>query len=228
MATLKEIIYTIKNLKAGGVQSDDTKLSDANYADIVNYYRSKLIRQGIDRREQLDPMVIQPLYGDDKLGLEVERVVFNRGQPLSGKTVYRTVKKIPRAISTKTTNLVTFVGSNMLGKNFHRVTVNNASLMTKRAITGLEPKWFEFDERIYIITEDPLNRITIQLVAENPSKAKELNGEIDEFDPLNFEYPMSDTMRDSIFKLILDAELKVSSIGTDNINDGLEKTTNEN
>lgn len=222
MATLKEIIYTIKNLKGGGKQSDDTALSDENYVDIINYYRAKLIRQEIDRFQKLDPNTIQPLYG-----LEVERVEFDRGQPLSGKTVFRTKDKIPRAIETTKNNLVTFVGNNLLGKAFQRSTPYKVHFDVARSITGLEPKWFEFDERIYVVTEDPLEKVVIQLVAENPFKVMELNNKIDIFDPYNFEYPMSDTMRDSLYKLILDVELKISAVPTDNLNDGLDMPTAE-
>ena len=227
MATLNDIIYTLKNIKAGGVQSDDTKLSDENYLDIINYYRSKLVRQEIDRKGRLDPLLIQPLYGADRKGLEVERVKFSRGEPLSGRTVFRTIDKIPRAVATTSTNLVTFVGHNLLGKAFQRATPYNVHLLASRALTGLEPKWFEFDERIYIVTEDSLSRIVVQLVAENPMKVFELNEEVDPYNPLNIPYPMSDTMRDSMYKLIADAEYRILGM-TDNINDGLDTTINEN
>jgi hypothetical protein len=226
MAKLNEIIYSLKNIKAGGIQSDDVKLSDENYVDIINYYRAKLIRQAVDRKERLDPLVIQPLYGADRKGLEVERVVFNRGEPLSGKTVFRTKDKLPRAIATAGTNLVTFVGHNLLGKAFQRATPYNVHLLAARTLTGLEPKWFEFDERIYVVTEDSLSRVVVQLVAENPLKVLELNGELNEYNPLDTEYPMSDTLRDSMIKLIADAEYKVLGI-TDDSNDSLDNPTNK-
>lgn len=225
MATLQEIIYSYKNLREGGITSSSTKISDEQVADIVHYYRAKLIRQEIDRGQKLDPQLIQPIYGSDGKGIEVERVKFNRGEPLSGKTVFRTKERIPRAIETNKNNLVTFVGHNLLGRAFQRSTPYKVQLDVNRAITGAEPKWFEFDERIYVITEDPLQYITIQLVAENPSKVVELNGEIDVYQPFNYEYPISATLRDSIFKLMIDAEDKVASIGTDNNNDGLEIAT---
>lgn len=227
MSKLNEIIYSIKNIRAGGIQSDDVKLSDENYIDIINYYRSKLIRQEIDRNMRLDPLLIQPIYGSERKGLEVERVKFNRGEPLSGKTVFRTKIKIPRAISTNGNNLVTFVGHNLLGKSFQRATPYNVHLLVARSLTGLEPKWFEFDERIYVVTEDSLTHIVVQAVVENPLKVFEINGELDAYNPLDIEYPMSDTMRDSMYKLIADAEYKIMGI-TDNINDGLDSPTNEN
>ena len=101
--------------------------------------------------------------------------------------------------------------------------------MVARSITGLEPKWFEFDGRIYVVTEDPLTDIVIQLVAEDPRKIVELNGGGNVFDPLDFEYPLSNTLRDSIYKLMLDVELKISSVPTDMLNDGQNSPTqNEN
>lgn len=211
----------VQNLKSGGIQDDDNKLSDEQVADIISYYRAKLIRQEIDRGMKLDPMVIQPL-----LDLEVERVKFNRGEPLSGVTVFRTINKLPRAISSKGNNLVTFVGHNLLGKAFQRTTPYKAQLDIHRPYTGLNIKWFEFDERLYVITEDSLKHITAQIVAENPTKVLELNGELDIYDPFDYEYPMSTTMLDSLFKLMADAELKYASLPTDDINDGLDEPTN--
>lgn len=223
---LSEIIYGIKNLKSGGIVSDDSKISDEQYADIIAYYRAKLVRQEIDRGGLLDPLLIQHLNGVEGNGLEVERVKFNRGQPLSGKTVFRTKDKLPRAIATTKNNLVTFVGDNLLGKAYQRSTPYKVQLDVTRSITGLVPKWFEFDERIYIINEDPLTNIVVQLVAENPMRVFEFNRELDSYNPFDIEYPMSDTMRDSMYKLIADAEYKILGI-TDDTNDGQDSPTNK-
>lgn len=223
MSTLKSIIYQIQNIRNGGIKSDDTKLSDEQVADIIHNYRAKLIRQEIDRGMKLDPMLIQPL-----LDLEVERVAFDRGQPLSGKTVFRTIKKIPRAIATKGSNLVTFVGDNLLGQAFQRSTPTKAQFDTARPFTGLNPKWFEFNDHIYVITEDSLTDIVVQLVAENPTKVLELTGDLNVFDPFEYEYPLSVTLLDSIFKLMADTELKLSSLPTDTLNDGQEEAINTN
>lgn len=219
MSSYKEAIYTLKNIRAGGKQTDDVVLSDDNYVDILNYYRAKLIRQEIDRGQRLDPSTIQSLSN-----ISVERVVFDRGQPLSGKTVYRTVSKIPKAVETSKNNLVTFVGHNLLGKNFQRSTPYKVQLDIHRALTSSEPKWFEYDERIYVITEDSLQKIMIQLVAENPLRVHELNNTLDIFNPLDTEFPLSDSLRDSIYKLVADAEYKILGI-VDEINDGRENSS---
>ena len=42
---LSEIIYNIKNLMAGGIESDDEDLSNAQLAFIIGYYRAKLLKQ---------------------------------------------------------------------------------------------------------------------------------------------------------------------------------------
>lgn len=221
--TIKEIIYNISNLKAGGVKSDDVKLSDEQYASIIHYYRAKLIRQEIDRGMKLDPMLIQPL-----LDVEVERVVFSRDQPLSGKTVYRTIKPIPRAIATKGSNLVVFVGDNLLGRAFQRTTATKVQFDTFRPYTSLNPKWFEFNDHIYVATEDSLTNIVIQLVAENPYRVLKFTNSINVFDPFEYEYPISITMLEAIYKLMLDTELTVSDGNEDDFNDGLDQSVNSN
>ncbi len=224
MATINELIFQIKNIRSGGIQSDDTKLSDEQILDQINYYRAKIVRQEIDRGGLLDPLLVQSLSKGN--GLEVERVKFNRGEPLSGRTVFRTKDKLPRAIATTKNNLVTFVGDNLLGKSYQRTTPYKVQLDVTRSITGLVPKWFEFDERIYIINEDPLTNIVVQLVAENPLKVIEFNGELNIYNPFDIEYPISDTMRDSLYKLIADTELKILGI-TDDTNDGQDSLTNK-
>ena len=42
---LSEIVYNIKNLIAGGLESDDENLSNAQVGFMVGYYRAKLFRQ---------------------------------------------------------------------------------------------------------------------------------------------------------------------------------------
>lgn len=219
---LSEIIYGIKNLKSGGITSDDSKISNEQYADIIAYYRAKLVRQEIDRGGLLDPLLIQVLSSEN--GLEVERVKFNRGEPLSGKTVFRTKLKLPRAIATTKNNLVTFVGDNLLGKAYQRSTAYKVQLDVTRSITGLVPKWFELDERIYVVTEDPLTNLVVQLVAENPLAVFKFNKQLSTYSIFDIEYPMSNTMIDSMYKLIADAEYKILGI-TDDTNDGQDSPT---
>ena len=220
--TLQEIVQQVQNMKDGGITSSSIKMSNEQIADIVHYYRAKLIRQEIDRGMKLDTALIQPLFS-----IEVERVKFDRSQPLSGKTVFKTTKKIPRAIATKGPNLITFVGHNLLGQAFQRTTLYKAQLDIYRPFTALNIKWFEFNEHIYLITEDSLKEIVIQLVVENPTKVIEFNNQLDVYSPFNYEYPLSVTMLDSLFKLMADMELKYGSIPTDDINDGLEAATNK-
>jgi len=46
---LSEIVYNIKNLLAGGIESDDENLSNAQVGFMVGYYRSKLFKQEADK-----------------------------------------------------------------------------------------------------------------------------------------------------------------------------------
>ena len=122
-------------------------------------------------------------------------------------------------------NLVTFVGHNLLGQAFQRSTPYKVQFDVARSFTGLSPKWFEFDERVYVVTEDSLTDIVVQLVAENPTKVLSFLGTLDVFNPLNYEYPLSTTMLDSVYKLMAEVELKYGSLLTDDMNDGLEVAT---
>ena len=52
---LSEIVYNIKNLIGGGINSDDLNLRDSQFAFIIAYYRSKLLKQDQDKgRDNLE------------------------------------------------------------------------------------------------------------------------------------------------------------------------------
>ena len=61
---LSKIIYTIQELRSKFSQSDDNPLSDRQVLFILNYYRSFLIRQDMEKGRPLSPFIIQELTLD--------------------------------------------------------------------------------------------------------------------------------------------------------------------
>ena len=53
MATIKEIVYDIKNIVRGGLQSDDEMISDRQIEFQINSIRAQLIRQDINKRRSI-------------------------------------------------------------------------------------------------------------------------------------------------------------------------------
>jgi hypothetical protein len=54
MALLSEIIYNIKNLRDGGTESDDSKLTRAQLEFIVNHFRAEIAGQRTNQNKALD------------------------------------------------------------------------------------------------------------------------------------------------------------------------------
>ena len=59
MATIKEIVYDIKNLIRGGMQSDDEIISDRQIEFQVDSLRAQFIRQDINKRRSISDNIKQ-------------------------------------------------------------------------------------------------------------------------------------------------------------------------
>ena len=88
-----EIIYNIKNLRAGGVQSDDTQLSDRQYMFIINYYRSKLMRQEYGNYRTVAPEEITDLGKVDLINVDPHECGCEEGE-----CILRTELPIPKSM----------------------------------------------------------------------------------------------------------------------------------
>ena len=62
MATIKEIVYDIKNLMRGGMQSDDELISDRQIEFQINTLRAQFIRQDINKRRSISDNIKQLIH----------------------------------------------------------------------------------------------------------------------------------------------------------------------
>ena len=69
MATIKEIVYDLKNIIRGGLQSDDEMISDRQIEFQINSLRAQFIRQDINKRRSISDNIKQLIHC-----LEVETV----------------------------------------------------------------------------------------------------------------------------------------------------------
>jgi hypothetical protein len=219
MATLKEIIYHIKNLKAKGVQSDDVKLSDREYMFMIDQYRARLIRQYYDKFKEVSPQDVQDLGY-----VAVEQCPADEMPVIGGFDMFRTERTIPRMVSTARGSLFTFVGHSPVDLPFQRTSLTKLPWDRHSKYTRAEPKWFDTLSRVYIATEQPINEVFILGVAESPYKVIEFRNELNYNDPYDFEYPLSITLLDALYKMIAEAEFKIVNMEVaDTSNDGQEE-----
>lgn len=223
MATLSQIIFNIKNLKAGGVQNQSIELSDRQYAFIINYYRALLIRREVEKGKNVKGNWIQNLG----------RVDFQRADKNEccstdiEDCIIRSVEKVPNPIEIYQNDLITYVGTTDGNLPFQRTTSNRSLWDSYGKYTGKLPKWFSLNGYIYIVNppSEILEIVNIQGVFSDPKAAEEFrtciceNG-VDCHEGFDFEYPLPEYLLDSLYKLMMDAEFKFMNIlPPDTLND---------
>lgn len=206
-----EIITHLKNLKSGGKTSDDTQMSDWEWMFIIDHYRAQLIKQQqATGKQTVNENCVQKL--------KASRIVLQ--QDLIQKHIMYT-QNLPKAVESQRANLYTYVGTEA-GKAYQRTTYNKSQWDNQSKFAACLPKWYEVGSVLYVSHHHPKNlKITVHGVFENPIKVVEFNGELDEMNPFNFEYPMSSTMVDTVIKMIAESEIKLSLLlPKDELNDG--------
>ena len=220
-----EIIYNIKNLIAGGIQSDDQDLSNRQLAFIVNYYRSKLLKQ-----DQQKGRFNKELYVQNLGKVTLIKADKNECCDITS-CVLRTALKVPKPIETEKGINISFVGT--LGGSPFKKTYHNV-LPWKGAAkwTGKTPSWYYQNGYIYVIDPptDMITYVNIQGIFEKPEDAIKFrtcdcpqNNE-NCFDTLDYEYPLPLHHVDTIVKLIAQTELSIlSSVPIDTSNDSISQ-----
>jgi len=222
---LSEIIYNIKNLRAGGLQSDDEQISDRQYAHIINYRRALLVKQEITSHKALSPEDVQDLgkvdliQADEHECCEIEACVL------------RTKLKVPATLDLKIMKHgLTYVG--LYGnKAFQESSYQRIVYDQYAKYTSKMPKWYFKGGYIYIVNAPTtmLDHINIQGLFEDPDEAEKFrtcdcpgNEETCRTD-LDFEYPIAAHHVGTIVQMIGQFEFKLSAmIPEDTTNDGLD------
>lgn len=220
-----EIIYNIKNLLSGGVQSDDMSISDRQVMFIVDYYRARLLKQ-----DQEQGRFVQSLYVQNLGCVNVIQADKNDKCDIED-CILRTELHLPKPLESHTGMNFTFVGTSN-GKPFQHKPHN--AMFWKRAAkwTGNEPNWYFQSGYIYLV--DPPSKmfsdLNVQGIFERPSEAMEFrtcacpdNNE-DCLGTLDFEYPLPMHHVDTIVKLVAETEMRIlTSIPVDNANNSINQ-----
>lgn len=220
-----EIIYNAKNLLAGGIESDDENLSNAQLAFIVDYYRAKLYKQREDRGTFNKQLFVQNLG-------EIELIQADKNECCDiNQCILRTKFKVPKPMNE---NSITFVGL-INGKPFQKTLHNKVILEMYDKWTGHLPKWYWQNGYIYLVNPPTrgIKFINIQGVFEKPLLVNKFNtckcedeNCSNAFDSFEFEYPMPMHYVDAVLKMIAETEFKILlSVPMDITNDGLDQVS---
>ena len=157
MATIKEIVYDIKNLIRGGMQSDDEIISDRQIEFQVDSLRAQFIRQDINKRRSISDNIKQIIPSLSLVSVPSATV----GMSMDGN-ILRSVEKIPNAIETAHSDLITAIGpTGILSVNFHMIPYNRVPWTGMNKYTKQMQFAFLLDSYVFIISRDFLNTLTI-------------------------------------------------------------------
>jgi len=210
MATIKEIVYDIKNLIRGGMQSDDEIISDRQIEFQINNLRAQFIRQDINKRRSISDNVKQIIHA-----LEVEQVpksIVGLGD--SHDYIMRSKHKIPNPIETSHSDLITAIGpSGILSVNFHMIPYNRAPWAGTNKYTKQMQCAFLLDSFVYVVGPNTnlLKTIKVEGVWQDPREISNFsyqNNSILSYDPETEDYPISTSMLTLIKQQMLALNLK--------------------
>lgn len=211
--TLQEIVYDIQNTVFSGIQSDDNPISNKQIVYLINYYRTVLIKQKMDKSYHIDGSYVQDLKEIKVIETEDSDLL------IKGCNLYKTEEKIPNWIVDNTRPLLTNVGSGTRC-TFQFCTRQALKYYKNSKLTGNSPRYFVAGNDIYFYTKEDIETINISGVFEEPDKVKLFNNEVTEFDYYNFIYPVPAQIVPIIKDLIFTKDLKVlMSIPKDLTND---------
>jgi len=202
--TLKEIIYNLKD----SLGSDAEELTNRQYKFIIDYYRSKLLRQRLSKGQRLAPVFAPPLH---KIEL-VETADTDPGCAKFDTEFFKTVKEIPSIIPYSLNSTLLYLGATDGYQAFQETSFQALEFEEHAKYIKNQPKWLLLGDRIYISNppEEQIEYITIMGVFDDPLAAAALCSDFDLANLRNFdfEYPISGDMLDTIYKLIKDSELQ--------------------
>lgn len=222
--TKREIVQSFKNLYANGRQTDDVRISDRQWSFIVDYHRAQLIRQQVEKGQSLNENLIQELGAYNETTKQRELKV-----PKQANGRWYTDLPIPQAVEVYQQNLLTFVGT-IYGEAFQKTNQQRAQWEQYAKYTAKKPKWFQLGNILHLLTppSPTLNIITVKGVFERPLEVLRYNKQqVPEIDELDYEYPISAVMLDTLYQLMAERELKLSiALPKDLVNDGVERDAN--
>lgn len=204
--TLNELVYDIKNLLKNGKGTDDDNLSKEQIAFWIRTVRSKLLRQEASKGYSVSDNVIQVLEcvplelvdASDCCDLELNCALL------------RTVDEIPAPVQGTSGDMVfSILGPNLRSIPVNQIPFERVPYWGSGRFTGKEPVIFDYNKRMYLISQYNPGRINIRGIWADPEEAGNFtNCNNEPCFTWDSPYPVSDHMADDIKKIILDTNFK--------------------
>lgn len=168
--TLREHIYAVKNILAGGPPPDDFRYSNALIAHYLEVTRGLLIERKADKYIPLSPQSFQSWCVD-----LIKGSYHNCCEtPASTCQLLRSTVKIPKFLTTRFGDLskVTDLNGNPLSK-----TTPTMQRLSEFSITNRDPKpgYFIHDNYLYIVANTSLVKVLMDNVYLKPSEVEGYN-----------------------------------------------------
>ena len=217
---LSKIIYTIQELRSKFSQSDDNPLSDRQVLFILNYYRSFLIRQDMEKGRPLSPFIIQ------ELTLDLEKVDKGIGF-VTKDMILRTKITIPKPIEGHMHDYLTYVGRADFEDRWTQLDLQSLKSVSYTRHAGRFPRWFARENFIYVKFPPTCTttKVLIRGVFEEPELVAKLAGKIlPLITGMEWDYPISNNMLSTIIRMLEESEFKFTfAIPKDHENDGSQQ-----
>jgi hypothetical protein len=222
MPSLNEIVYDIKNIAYGGVQSDDNPISDRQIAFWVNYESAVIRGQTINTGNIPDQFIQYLECVELECVDEVECCEVS-----STEKILRSTQKLPVTIQRRGKNTIISVSSVDKVTSFSETTEYRRRVNKYNKYTGSKPRWFIKNDYLYVINTKMLEYVTVGGVFEDPTEAANfLNCAGDTCFTWDSKYPITMQMTKIIVDTILNNRMQiVTQSPKDEDNDARGKTT---
>lgn len=225
MPSLREMVYDIKNIAYGGVQSDDNRVSDQQVAYWIRQTREMLVNQQLANRNKIPESLIQHLNYVEFSQVDPSNVTGLN----SGYSVMKSTKKIPNTVQRDGKNTIIAVESVDGSEGFTETTYFRRKYNKYNKYTSYNARWYIQDGYMYITHNSLIDKLRVSGIFEDPEDAA--NFKLDTGESAfswDDEYPITGLMAGAITDIVLKSKMNITrQMPNDESNDGDEQQMSE-
>jgi len=171
--TLNHLVYDIKNIAYGGIQSDDTPISDRQVAYWVNQVGADLKEQSMSTSRSIPDAFIQHI---ECVQLECIDPSECCGVDIGpADKLLKSTQKIPMTIQRRGKNTIISVHSVDKRVSFAETSFYRQRVNKHNKYTGSKPRWFLKDNYLYIINGFVMDHVSLAGVFDDPTEVLEFS-----------------------------------------------------
>jgi hypothetical protein len=200
--TANKILSDIRNSATSGSNPNDFKIEDSQILYWIDQIGAMLKIQSVQKRKDIELSWIQTLSC-----MDLEQVDKSECCEIETGCMILRTNELPRTIEINGTDGIIRV-TNLMGETIPKTSYLEASYAGYSKFSAHKAKWFLKNNRVYIINNDELSKVNIDLVAESPSELSSYtNCSGSTCYDINSDYPCSLKMASEIASIVL--KLKV-------------------